>query len=640
MLASGKLPMLPLYPTTLTEVEHHFHPFTDTDELCFPTCVLAVFLLVLFTNSMNMNYELSIALTAFLMLLAGMVAGHFGALRTSRRKLLELKSKYGSETARLNAVIGELRTELAGARTELAKTSEHNEIVHTLCEDLAATRSELEQHQEILEQEISASRAHADSLRAELASEKSQRYQIQDQLHQTKQDHLLVLESLKDQWEACRHKLEADVARLEQLTSIRDAQCRKLQLQCQTLEGELERQKKSAAAALASQVESRRRLDAARTTNQKLTALQADFDRQAQMLSQAREEVATLERSRNELATRCEQLQAEVDALRKSHQDSREMELELQRLYRQLESNRRQLENEQQQHLGVRKQRDEIQQENRDLRDQLTAARVQIDNQTTNLRNLRSQLEKAKRDMQQAAQSMQSQQSAIAEWERKFTRESAGWKAKVEELTQSRSQLELALAQLRGELEQMEQSSEATIQEITEAARTRMELVIEQRDQAFAELEASRAELEQLKTRCEQNSATIRRLRSERAEVLQRLRLRQTPSFPRMWAETSAATEADERAASRMVDPTIGTLYSEAPQNKDDLKQISGIAQRLEQRLNDLGVYTFDQIASWNQEAAAEVARRLGLISNRIARDEWVAQAKELAEKRTPRRAA
>ncbi len=588
-----------------------------------------------------MNYELTIPIVAFIMLLAGIVAGHFGALRMSRRTIRELKKKFGSEVAALNASIAKLQNELDGARSELTKSSQHNEIVHSLCEDLAATRSELELHQDLLEQEISASRAQADSLREELASEKSQRFILQDELHQTKQSHLQVLESLKDQWATCRHQLESDVARLEQEIAIRDGQCRKLHQHCQALEGELERQKKSAAAALASQVESRRRLDAAQTTHQKLAALQSDFDRQTRMLSQAHEEIAALQRSRNELVHRCEQLEPEVESLRKAQQNSRELELELQRLYRQLESNRRQLENEQQQHLGVCKQRDEIQQTNRDLRDQLSAARVQIDNQTTNLRNLRSQLEKAKRDLQQAAQSMQSQQSAIAEWERKYTRESAGWKTRIDELTKSRAELELTIQRLHGEMDQLRDESETTVQEITSAAQQRMELLIKQRDQALVQLETTRSELEQLKNRCDQNAATIRRLRSERAEVLQRLRLRQTPSFPRMWGEHSAMTSSeDAQPAAPIVDAQIGSLYTEAPENKDDLKQISGIASRLEQRLNEIGVYTFEQIAGWDEAATAEVARRLGLISNRIARDKWVSQARKLAGNRTPRRAA
>lgn len=63
----------------------------------------------------------------------------------------------------------------------------------------------------------------------------------------------------------------------------------------------------------------------------------------------------------------------------------------------------------------------------------------------------------------------------------------------------------------------------------------------------------------------------------------------------------------------------------------DDLKQIKGIGPKLEALLNEVGVWHFDQIASWKAKDIAHVDERLVGFHGRITRDEWVKQAKALA---------
>ena len=73
------------------------------------------------------------------------------------------------------------------------------------------------------------------------------------------------------------------------------------------------------------------------------------------------------------------------------------------------------------------------------------------------------------------------------------------------------------------------------------------------------------------------------------------------------------------------------TLSAARPEGPDDLKLISGVGPKLEQTLNDLGFYHFDQIAKWGPQEIAWVDARLRF-KGRIARDNWMAQAKTLAE--------
>ena len=63
----------------------------------------------------------------------------------------------------------------------------------------------------------------------------------------------------------------------------------------------------------------------------------------------------------------------------------------------------------------------------------------------------------------------------------------------------------------------------------------------------------------------------------------------------------------------------------------DNLQMISGIGPKLEKLLHSLGIYYFAQIARWDEKTIAEIDDKLKF-KGRIQRDEWVRQAKLLAE--------
>jgi small subunit ribosomal protein S2 len=63
----------------------------------------------------------------------------------------------------------------------------------------------------------------------------------------------------------------------------------------------------------------------------------------------------------------------------------------------------------------------------------------------------------------------------------------------------------------------------------------------------------------------------------------------------------------------------------------DDLKRITGISPKLEERLNDAGVFHFWQIADLAGDQMAALDRQLRL-KGQIQTDDWVGQAKKLAE--------
>ena len=68
-----------------------------------------------------------------------------------------------------------------------------------------------------------------------------------------------------------------------------------------------------------------------------------------------------------------------------------------------------------------------------------------------------------------------------------------------------------------------------------------------------------------------------------------------------------------------------------APRNgeKDNLTRIKGIGIKIEETLNEIGIYHFDQIAAWDTENIAWADSTLGF-PGRAERENWVEQAQAL----------
>ncbi|MGY6547524.1 MAG: NADH-quinone oxidoreductase subunit E [Roseinatronobacter sp.] len=63
----------------------------------------------------------------------------------------------------------------------------------------------------------------------------------------------------------------------------------------------------------------------------------------------------------------------------------------------------------------------------------------------------------------------------------------------------------------------------------------------------------------------------------------------------------------------------------------DDLKSIRGVGPKLEQLLNSLGIFHFWQVAGWTADEVAWIDENLEGFKGRASRDDWVSQAKVLA---------
>ena len=92
----------------------------------------------------------------------------------------------------------------------------------------------------------------------------------------------------------------------------------------------------------------------------------------------------------------------------------------------------------------------------------------------------------------------------------------------------------------------------------------------------------------------------------------------------------STAKAAAAQAPEEGTKPQMLTAAREG--GPDNLKLIKGVGPKLEALLHKLGVFHFDQVASWQDAEIAWVDDNLEGFKGRVSRDNWVAQAKTLAE--------
>ncbi len=95
---------------------------------------------------------------------------------------------------------------------------------------------------------------------------------------------------------------------------------------------------------------------------------------------------------------------------------------------------------------------------------------------------------------------------------------------------------------------------------------------------------------------------------------------KQTPPIEHL--NESDKTTPKTKAPSLLTTPREG--------GKDNLSLLKGIGPVVEEKLNRLGIYHLDQIASWNAEEQAWIDEQI-LFPRKVEREEWVRQAKELS---------
>lgn len=103
----------------------------------------------------------------------------------------------------------------------------------------------------------------------------------------------------------------------------------------------------------------------------------------------------------------------------------------------------------------------------------------------------------------------------------------------------------------------------------------------------------------------------------------------EAPAEPAPKAETKTTLIKDSKPTPKAEDKP--EIVEVAAGEEDDLKRIKGIGPVNEKALNELGIYKFAQIASWTPENVDWVEDFMSF-PGRIEREDWIVQAKVLAE--------
>lgn len=105
-----------------------------------------------------------------------------------------------------------------------------------------------------------------------------------------------------------------------------------------------------------------------------------------------------------------------------------------------------------------------------------------------------------------------------------------------------------------------------------------------------------------------------------------------TPSAPVPAAAARAEVTAPSLADAPAPDMTAPeALDGPRDGQADDLTAIDGVGPRLAEKLNEHGIYHYDQIAGWSEANVAWVDDEIPGVRGRASRNGWVAQAAALA---------
>ncbi|MGW8205868.1 MAG: NADH-quinone oxidoreductase subunit NuoE [Hyphomicrobiaceae bacterium] len=96
----------------------------------------------------------------------------------------------------------------------------------------------------------------------------------------------------------------------------------------------------------------------------------------------------------------------------------------------------------------------------------------------------------------------------------------------------------------------------------------------------------------------------------------------------------------DEAGATDAVGKKPMLLSAPRDGKGDDLRLIWGVAEKLQEKLNQMGIWHFDQIAKWTPDEVEWFEASMQGFKGRVERDKWIEQCQKLAEGWRPDNAA
>lgn len=178
--------------------------------------------------------------------------------------------------------------------------------------------------------------------------------------------------------------------------------------------------------------------------------------------------------------------------------------------------------------------------------------------------------------------------------------------------------LKLENSQLAKEVDQEDQQVDnmAQMQSLYNATRKQLTTFESRLTHLDEENEVLKGELAELKS-AQEAAATV--------ETVEK------PAPPILSFVDEPDTEPDLDSLTKMDKPVLNEKIDIEEHERDDLTLINGIGPFIETKLNDIGIYTYQQISEFDAEKIEQVTRDVAYFPGRIEKDDWVGQAKELA---------
>ena len=166
---------------------------------------------------------------------------------------------------------------------------------------------------------------------------------------------------------------------------------------------------------------------------------------------------------------------------------------------------------------------------------------------------------------------------------------------------------------------QQEVSLLAQVKKVTEP------LLLEAKNQVSSleqELKQYQRRYENLKQETDEIRSTATQLKNELAEEKEREAKLQADLEEKKKVETKSIEETKDTKRSRFTPSSWQTI--------NDLTQISGIGPAIQRKLNELDIYSFQQVSELTPDMIERITKSIKFFPDRIGRDNWIGQAAAL----------
>ncbi|MDH3578489.1 MAG: hypothetical protein OEO71_11825 [Gammaproteobacteria bacterium] len=192
--------------------------------------------------------------------------------------------------------------------------------------------------------------------------------------------------------------------------------------------------------------------------------------------------------------------------------------------------------------------------------------------------------------------------------------------ANLDALEQNVVALEAENAQLNHDFMRIKQENEGLLRDVAELEELRVQN--KELSHCLQSMETSRRQHEEDAKRYRENAHEYER----HSETLRM----QLDEVEKHFADMEKQQRQALKEARAATDTSRLNGNTPPRQEADNLQEIVGIGKVFEQTLNDLGIYTFEQIANFGVADIARINAELKEFKGRMEQDDWIGQAKEL----------